>query len=397
MNKRQFVFKNWFVVVLYVFAFFSACGKKPDGQITITTKDAFDITGNSATSGGYVSSFGYTVSECGVCFSEQSYPSTSDVRTIEQVVEGEFSSTLSDLKSGTKYYVRAYAKTSSGIEYGDEVSFVTQGGYMVNVFVNTTAGGTVTGAGTYQNGQNCTVTATPKSGYSFTNWTENGVVVSTDATFNFTVASNRTLMANFEEHTGTWLYYDDSEVSLVWGYLDGGTLEWAVMFPSSVMEQYVGMDITTIGAVLGVVGTYNLKLYTGETVPTTQIYSGNSTVSETGWQTITLQTPVRVTAQNVWVSFTVTHGAGEHPAGSSVGSNNPNARWINWGSNGWCDAYLAGWSDEDLTWIIRAYVIDGDKNREIEISPSEIPSYPSAPTIASGSQSVGSRRRIANQ
>ena len=387
-------------VVVTVLAFLmtlTTCKKKPEGEITVLTAPITNITENSAQTGGSVTSFGYTINDCGVCYSEHSDPTTSDVRTIEQVVDGEFSSTLSDLKSGTKYYVRAYAKTSSGIEYGDEMSFSTQGGYIVNVFVNTTSGGTVTGAGTYQNGQNCTVTATPKSGYSFTNWTENGVEVSTDASYNFTVASNRTLVANFEVHTGTWLYYDDSELSLVWGYLDGGTLEWAVMFPSSVMEQYVGMDITTIGAVLGIVGTYNLKLYTGETVPTTQIYSGNSTVDETGWQTITLQTPVRVTAQNVWVSFTVTHAAGEYPAGSSAGSNNPNARWINWGSNGWCDAYLAGWSDEDLTWIIRAYVIDGDKNREIEISPFEIPSYPSAPTIASGSQSVGSRRRITNQ
>lgn len=387
-------------VVVTVLAFLmtlTTCKKKPEGEITVLTAPITNITENSAQTGGSVTSFGYTINDFGVCYSEHSDPTTSDVRTIEQVVDGEFSSTLSDLKSGTKYYVRAYAKTSSGIEYGDEMSFSTQGGYIVNVFVNTTSGGTVTGAGTYQNGQNCTVTATPKSGYSFTNWTENGVEVSTDASYNFTVASNRTLVANFEVHTGTWLYYDDSELSLVWGYLDGGTLEWAVMFPSSVMEQYVGMDITTIGAVLGIVGTYNLKLYTGETVPTTQIYSGNSTVDETGWQTITLQTPVRVTAQNVWVSFTVTHAAGEYPAGSSAGSNNPNARWINWGSNGWCDAYLAGWSDEDLTWIIRAYVIDGDKNREIEISPFEIPSYPSAPTIASGSQSVGSRRRITNQ
>ena len=372
----------------------SACTEEPVGEITVTTNAVTDITGNSAVTGGSVTSVGYTIGECGVCYAEYSYPTLNNCFTKDHEGDGAFSSTLSDLKLGTKYYVRAYAKTSSGIEYGDEMVFTTHGGYTINVFVDPTSGGTVTGAGTYLEGQNCTVTATPKSGYSFTNWTENGVVVSNDASYGFTVTGKRTLVANFAVHTGTWLSYDDNEVSLIWGYLNGGTFEWAVMFPSSMLEQYVGMNITKIMACLGKVGSYNTRIYTGETIPTTQVYSGNSTVDETGWQTITLQTPVSVTGQNLWVSFAITHEAGEYPAGSSVGSNNPNARWINWGSNGWCDAFTAGWSDEDLTWIIRAYVIDDDKGCEIEISPFEVPSYPCAPIKASGSQDVGSRRKI---
>ena len=42
-----------------------------------------------------------------------------------------------------------------------------------------------------------TVTATPASGYSFTNWTENGSVVSASASYTFTSTANRTLVANF--------------------------------------------------------------------------------------------------------------------------------------------------------------------------------------------------------
>ena len=77
---------------------------------------------------------------------------------------------------------------------------ITQGGtqqYTVNVSANPNIGGTVTGGGTYNQGQLCTVTATANSGYTFTNWTENGAVVSTQANYTFTVNSNRTLMANF--------------------------------------------------------------------------------------------------------------------------------------------------------------------------------------------------------
>ena len=69
--------------------------------------------------------------------------------------------------------------------------------YTISVTANPTIGGNVTGGGTYQQGQSCTVVATPAANYNFTNWTENGNVVSTSASYNFTVTGNRTLVANF--------------------------------------------------------------------------------------------------------------------------------------------------------------------------------------------------------
>ena len=69
--------------------------------------------------------------------------------------------------------------------------------YNITVSANPTNGGTVSGGGTYNQGQSCTVTATANSGYTFTNWTENGNVVSTQANYTFTVNNNRTLVANF--------------------------------------------------------------------------------------------------------------------------------------------------------------------------------------------------------
>ena len=78
---------------------------------------------------------------------------------------------------------------------------ITGGGtqsYTITVSANPTNGGTVTGGGTYQQGQSCTVTATANNGYTFTNWTENGNVVSTQASYTFNVTSNRNLVANFQ-------------------------------------------------------------------------------------------------------------------------------------------------------------------------------------------------------
>lgn len=75
--------------------------------------------------------------------------------------------------------------------------------YTINVLANPTNGGTVTGGGTYQQGQSCTVSAVAANGYSFTNWTENGSVVSTNRNYTFTVTGNRTLVANFTQQNYT--------------------------------------------------------------------------------------------------------------------------------------------------------------------------------------------------
>ena len=76
--------------------------------------------------------------------------------------------------------------------------------YTVNVSANPAVGGTVTGGGTYQQGQSCTVTATANPGYIFRNWTENGNLVSAQANYTFIVNGNRNLVANFEEEVQSY-------------------------------------------------------------------------------------------------------------------------------------------------------------------------------------------------
>jgi hypothetical protein len=74
--------------------------------------------------------------------------------------------------------------------------------YTINVSSNSSIGGSITGGGTYQEGQTCTVTATANAGYAFTNWTEEGEVVSTEASYSFTVTGNRSLVANYAISSG---------------------------------------------------------------------------------------------------------------------------------------------------------------------------------------------------
>lgn len=69
--------------------------------------------------------------------------------------------------------------------------------YSIAVSSNPVAGGAVSGGGSFLGGTTQTALATPNTGYTFTNWTENGIVVSTSASYSFTLAANRILVANF--------------------------------------------------------------------------------------------------------------------------------------------------------------------------------------------------------
>jgi len=69
--------------------------------------------------------------------------------------------------------------------------------YYISVTANPAEGGVVTGEGAYNHFETAVLTATPADGYMFTNWTENGLVVSDDAIYTFTVRGNRNLVAHF--------------------------------------------------------------------------------------------------------------------------------------------------------------------------------------------------------
>jgi hypothetical protein len=70
--------------------------------------------------------------------------------------------------------------------------------YTISVLSEPSAGGVVSGGGDgFHYGDQCTLTAIANSGFVFTNWTENGNVVSTDSIYSFTVTRDRALVANF--------------------------------------------------------------------------------------------------------------------------------------------------------------------------------------------------------
>lgn len=75
--------------------------------------------------------------------------------------------------------------------------------YAVFLSSNPPSGGTTSGTGSYTAGTSVMVNASANSGYTFTNWTEGGNIVSTSSSYTFPLNGNRTLVANFSLNTYT--------------------------------------------------------------------------------------------------------------------------------------------------------------------------------------------------
>ncbi len=121
--------------------------------------------------------------------------STNDV-TYDATLSGFDSSAKGNVTVTVSYTEKEITKTDT---FNVTIVAASLDTYNIDVSANPTAGGTVSGGGTYDENASVTVTATANSGYSFVKWTENGEQVSTDASYTFTATSDRTLVAEFEE------------------------------------------------------------------------------------------------------------------------------------------------------------------------------------------------------
>ena len=98
----------------------------------------------------------------------------------------------------SRNYYRYYGRSVRAVRYASQSM-----PFVINATANPSGGGVVSGGGNYQEGFECTLTATANTGYTFINWTENDSVVSTDTTYTFIVDADRTLVANFSSNFPT--------------------------------------------------------------------------------------------------------------------------------------------------------------------------------------------------
>ena len=192
--------------------------------------------------------------------------------------------------------------------------------YNISASANPSAGGTVNGAGEYDFGASCTLTATANTGYTFTNWTENGSAVSTNANYTFTVSGNRTLVANFTLNTYT--------VTITANPSEGGTVTGAGEFDhgesctvtANANEGYIFANWTE----------------NGSTVSSDAEYTFTVTSNRTLVANFTLNTYTITATCNPAEGGTVS-GAGEYNHGESctlTATANNGYTFVNWKENG---------------------------------------------------------------
>lgn len=148
-------------------------------------------------------------------------------------------SQFSSLKTAAKRFVETLVGSNNG---GGGGGGNTQF-YDISVSANPSNGGTVTGGGTYQQGNPCTVKATANNGYTFSNWTENGCQVSTNANYTFTVTGDRSLVANFNSSNPPTIsvYQGDGYIS------DGDVLDMGAEYSFGfVAHSNIGLSSLTI-------------------------------------------------------------------------------------------------------------------------------------------------------
>ena len=222
-------------------------------------------------------------------------------------------------KNGTQVSTNAsYTFTVS--EAGSYVAHFSLNSYNVTATANPTAGGTVSGAGEYNHGASCTLTATANTGYTFTNWTENGSVVSTNANYTFTVEGARTLVANFTLNSYT--------ITATANPTAGGTVSGAGEFNHGAS--------CTLTATANTGYTFTNWTENGSVVSSNANYTFTVTGNRTLVANFTLNTYTIATAANPAAGGTVS-GDGEYNHGESctvTATANTGYTFSNWTENG---------------------------------------------------------------
>lgn len=90
-------------------------------QVT-TDKGIVEVSGGNISDMGGV---GISIAERGVVISTKTAPTVSDDKRVSTQAANSFAVTVDNLKGNTTYYIRAYAKNSIGVAYGNEFTFTT--------------------------------------------------------------------------------------------------------------------------------------------------------------------------------------------------------------------------------------------------------------------------------
>jgi hypothetical protein len=182
--------------------------------------------------------------------------------------------------------------------------FETKGNYVLTTKVSGTGTVSPSGANTYSAGTSVSITATPGTGYIFSNFSSNGVVVSSSNPYTLTMNASKTITANFSirQHTITTSTSTGGSVTAS-STVNYGT---SVSITATPSKGYKFVNFTSGSVVLGTSNPISITVVSDTSVKanfepiqytlTTQTGSGLGTISPLGSYSYTYGSSVTLTA-----------------------------------------------------------------------------------------------------
>ena len=168
---------------------------QPPSNLTVTEGNAANFSVNASAGEGVSLTYQW----------QQKASDSSDWEDISDATSTTYSidNTTTDM-SGYQY--RCVVTNSSGVRVISDPATLTVNQYIpptytISADVTPADAGTVSGGGSYAQGETVTLTATPNSDYHFVRWEENGTEVSTSATYTFTASHDCALTAVFAQNS----------------------------------------------------------------------------------------------------------------------------------------------------------------------------------------------------
>ncbi len=135
------------IIPVFITSLFNSCEKEAEKVMKVKIDSVSNISESSATVTATVLDLGSGIEQHGHCWSTSSGPDYGDNKTEKGAVDnpGSYTSNLTGLQADTKYYVRAYIKRGSDIQYSDDELPFTTGPEVITITLPVVTTGTATG------------------------------------------------------------------------------------------------------------------------------------------------------------------------------------------------------------------------------------------------------------
>ncbi len=196
----------------------------------------------------------------------------------------------------------------------------------ITVSMNIADGGTVTGGGTYNTGDTCTLVAVPNDGYLFTHWERNGNLVSCNSTYSFSVCGETEYVAIFDAIEGLYIGSGEAVSNSIPSY---SSYKYSLSQQIYTSQEIGSGEIQSIAFFnAGNEKTRNFNIYliptnknkfssTTDWIPVTEsdmVFSGDVTLVKGDWTVINLDTP-RYFDGNSNLAFVIDDNTGLYGSG----------------------------------------------------------------------------------